>query len=540
MRCVKWLLPALMLASTQGAADENVALDPAAIDRLARRAMNEFQVPGMAIGVVQGGETLYAAGHGRREAGRTGAVDAETLFRIASASKAFTSAAVAILVDQGRVSWDGAVSDYLPELRMSDPWVTGQLSLTDLLAHRSGLTPHAGDLLLWPVPNEFSTADIVGALRYFSLDSGFRRGYTYDNLLYIVAGEAVARVSGQRWGEFVDARVMAPLGMTRCFAGRIPETQMRNLAAPHAEVDGALTVIERNRIPEEPSKFAPAGGIACSLRDMLIWVGYWLDGDGPAGGGALFSAAQRRTMWAPHNWLGVGSRAAELDGTNFSAYGLGWRLRDVQGVLEVSHTGSLDGWRAHALMLPEQDVGIVVLANGSSTTARNAVMRTIEYAFLPTGQRDWIDYYRTQISLAEQRARAAEREPGPEPPADETGHRAPPRAPGAYAGRYRDPWFGDIVVTERDGRLSFAAEKSPRLSGPMTHHSGDVFIARWQDRSLGMDAYVRFEFDESDRVRRVRMKRWFEDGEGGLDHYEYLEFSPVEDNEGAMTEQTNE
>jgi CubicO group peptidase (beta-lactamase class C family) len=497
------------------------------IEELTRRVMTEFDVPGMAVGIVKNGEVLHAAGYGVREIGQPGPVDTKTLFRIASASKAFTTSAVAILADRGEMNWDGPVIDYLPELRMHDPWVTANISLVDLLAHRSGLAPHAGDLLLWPVPNDFGKEDIIHALRYFPLERGFRRGYTYDNVLYIVAGEAVARVSGTSWGEFVDVNIMQALGMKRCFAGRVPKRQMRNLAAPHGDVNGELRVIERNRIPVEPTVFAAAGGVVCSLSDMLTWLQTQLGRGTSPGGQTLFSSAQSERMWSPHNWLGVSNSAREAHGTLFSAYGLGWRLRDVQGYREVSHTGSLDGWRAHALMIPGLDLGIVVLANGSSSAARSAVMYTLEYAFLPAGQRDWVEYYLEQSRPDPERL-AAEEAQALEESAALPAAPLPARDLAAYAGSYRDPWFGDAVVQATPEGLTFSALRSPQLSGPLQHHSGDQFFVRWNDRSMGMDAYVRFEADPDGLIRSMSLERRLDDGQFDPDHFQYLDFERVD------------
>lgn len=517
------LLPATAIPAH---ALDQASVNAESVEALARRVMTGFDVPGMAVGIVKDGEVIHAAGYGVREIGEPGPVDSKTLFRIASASKAFTTSAAAILVDRGEMNWDGPVIDYLPELRMHDPWVTAHISLTDLLAHRSGLAPHAGDLLLWPVPNDFGKEDIIHALRYFPLERGFRRGYTYDNVLYIVAGEAVARVSGQSWGEFVDENIMQALGMKRCFAGRIPKRQMRNLAAPHGDVDGELRVIERNRIPVEPTVFAAAGGVVCSLSDMLTWVQTQLGRGTSPDGTQLFSAGQSQRMWSPHNWLGVGGSTRELHGTLFSAYGLGWRLRDVQGYREVSHTGSLDGWRAHALMVPELDLGIVVLANGSSSAARSAVMYTLEYAYLPAGQRDWVEYYLEQ-SRPDPEKQVAEETQAPEDSTVLPAAPLPARDLATYAGTYRDPWFGDAVVSVTADGLAFSALRSPQLSGPLEHHSGDQFFVRWNDRSMGMDAYVRFEADPDGRVRSMSLERRLDDGQFDPDHFQYLDFNRV-------------
>jgi CubicO group peptidase (beta-lactamase class C family) len=203
----------LTLWVSQTWAQEGVGISDVAVDELAKRAMSEFNMPGMAIGIVKSGQIVYSKGFGVREIGKKGKVDTATLFKIASNSKAFTTAALAVLVDDGLVGWDGLVIDYIPEFRMFDPWVTAGFTVTDLLTHRSGLQPYKGDMLLWPEPNSFTTADIIHALRFFEPVGGFRTRYAYDNLLYIVGGEIIPRVSGKSWGEFVENRIMRPAGM---------------------------------------------------------------------------------------------------------------------------------------------------------------------------------------------------------------------------------------------------------------------------------------------------------------------------------------
>ena len=514
------LLALLLFAPVCQAAD---GLGNDEIDRLARRAMKAFDVPGMAIGVIRGGEIVYAKGHGVRELGQPGDVDVDTMFKIASNSKAFTAASLAILVDEGLVNWDGAVSDYIPEFRTSDPWITAELSVTDLLAHRSGLVPHAGDLMLWPDPNGFTRRDVIRGLRYFPLVSDFRDSYNYDNVLYIVAGEIVPRVTGQGWESFVDERIMQPLGMDRCFAGAIPGSEMNNLAAPHGMIDGELAVIERSRIHGEPAVHAAAGGVVCSVSSMLKWVAMQLGRGTSPDGVTIFSAARSREMWRPANWWSVSPRNYEWHRTHFNGYGLGWRLSDVHGYKEVSHTGSLAGMRAWTLMLPELELGIVVLSNGSNTSARNAVMQTIKYAYLPEGQRDWIDTYRKLDEQAEEEMKT--RENARAQPARTV---VEPRALSAYAGRYRDPWFGEVTVSVAGDVLEFASAKSPKLTGPLEHVTADTFVARWPDRSVGMDAWVKFVFDRNGGLEAIRMNRVFDDPDATIDYFEHLDLKPVE------------
>jgi len=473
-----------------------------AVAELAARAMTEFQVPGMAIGIVKSGEVLLSQGYGVREIGKPEPVDTKTLFKIASNSKAFTTAALAVLVDDGAIAWDGLVIDYLPQFRMHDPWVTAGFTVTDLLTHRSGLKPFMGDMMLWPEPNAFTAEDIMHALRYFKPVSGFRSRYAYDNLLYIVAGQIFPPVGGQTWGEFVEQRLMRPAGMKRCFADRIPNKEMRNMAAPHGVIEGKLQVIERSRIPTQPPVSAPAGGVVCSAGDMLTWVRTQLGHGTAPNGKQLFSAAQSAEMWKPQMILNVSEHDYEMNRTHFKAYGLGWRLADVNGYKEVSHTGTLAGMKSYVVMLPELELGVVLLTNGSSSDARTSVMNTIVRSFMPVEQLDWI-----QVMLDEQEAEKAEQHPTIAEAAPRVDSCAPCASPdlAALAGRYRDPWFGDVIIRLVDGELVFDAEKSPKLSGPLSDRHGNRFVIRWTDRTLEADAYIQFETDKDNRVTSITM-----------------------------------
>jgi hypothetical protein len=330
-------------------------------------------------------------------------------------------------------------------------------------------------------------------------------------------------VTGQAFEAFVDERIMGALGMDRCFMGAIPEAEMRNLAAPHGVIDGELTVIERSRIHGEPALYAAAGGVVCSLDDMLEWVRMQLGRGTSPQGVTVFSAARSAEMWHPEISWRVSPRNYEWHRTHFNGYGLGWRLSDVYGMKEVSHTGSLAGMRAWTLMLPEKALGIVVLANGSNTAARNAVMQSIKYAYLPEGQRDWVAVYE---KLAEA---AAEEEESSATAVDEQTARpiVPPRPLARYTGRFHDPWFGGVTVTAGDEGLQFAADKSPKLSGPLAHVTADTFVARWPDRSVGMDAWLNFEFDRNGELERIRMNRVFDDPDATIDYFEHLDLRPA-------------
>jgi len=465
--------------------------------------MQQFQVPGMTIGIVRHGQTIYARGFGIREVGLPGKVDTQTMFKIASNSKAFTTAALAILIDEGKITWNGRVESYIPEFKMYDPWVSAQFTITDLLTHRSGLTKGSGDLMLWPEPNDFSHADIIHALRYFEPSSNFRTEYAYDNSLYIVAGEIIPHVTGQSWGEFVQGRIMQALGMERCFAAEIPAREMHNLAVPHGVVDGKMKVIERGRIPSKPPVSAAAGGIVCSLDGMLPWVKTQLNrGTSPAGV-ELFSLVQSKAMWQPQTIRSVSERDYKLNRTHFKAYALGWRIADVHGFNEVSHTGSLAGMRSYVVLIPELELGVVVMMHGSSSAARVAVMNTIVRSFMPVEQIDWVQLMTDEVEAwkLEQKAVSADGVS----PKTESALFEPARL-SDYTGNYRDPWFGDVALKAEDGTLVFTAAKSPKLTGPMEQTGERQFVVRWVDRSVDADAIVRFGVDETGHVATMTMQ----------------------------------
>ena len=503
--CLSWSLCFLLsLWVSMAGAQEREGINETTVAELAATAMSKFNVPGMAIGIVKGDEVLLAKGYGVREIGKDKPVDSSTLFKIASNSKAFTTAALAVLVDDGLISWDGLVIDYIPEFRMNDPWVTANFTVKDLLTHRSGLQPYVADMLLWPEPNSFTVADIIKALRYFEPVSSFRSQYAYDNQMYIIAGEIIPRVTGQTWGEFVESRIMRPAGMKHCFADRIPKKAMSNLATPHGIIEGQLSVIERGRIPAQPPVSAAAGGVICSLDDMLTWVRTQLkNGTSPAGF-EIFSETQSREMWKPQMLLRVSERDYELNKTHFKAYGLGWRLADVHGYKQISHTGTVAGMKSYIVLIPELELGVVLLTNGSSSAARSAVMITIVRSFMAVEAVDWI-----QMMLDEREAEQQENSPVVIEEERVTENKESCSVPelSQFAGRYRDPWFGDITIELEDGQLIFAADKSPKLKGALRHHDGNRFVVHWMDRTLEADAWVLFEVGENGQTTNISMTK---------------------------------
>ena len=466
------------------------------IDSLVARAMVTFHTPGMAVGVVENGGLVYARGHGVCEVGRPETVDANTIFQIASLTKAFTAAALGILVDEGKLGWDDPVIDYLPEFRMYDPWVTREFTIRDLLTHRSGLGLGAGDLLFWPEATS-TIEDVIRAMRFLEPATSFRTAYAYDNLLYSIAGEVVARVSGLAWEDFVETRIFEPLGMTECGAVLAHVQENPNRATPHMMVDGRLETTFFNN----QRATASAGGINCNINGLAKWAAMHLAGGALPNGDRLLSATTHSELWKPVTLIPVNDWDRETSRTHFSAYALGWRLSDFFGYLKVSHGGALQGMTSSIGLLPEKGVAVTALCNQWSD-APAVVTLEILNAYVSDTPTDWV------ATVAELHAEEANKaaEAVEDAFAARNADSTPSLPLASYVGTYRDPWYGDVFVEADDDGLVIRFGRSELLTGRLEHFQYDTFVARWLDRSLNADAYVTFILGADGAVAAGRMK----------------------------------
>ncbi|WP_035560559.1 serine hydrolase [Hymenobacter sp. IS2118] len=490
-------------ASAQLAAPPTAPLDIAAVDAVVARTLKAFDVPGMAVAVVKDGQVVLSKGYGVSSLATKAPVDENTLFGIASNTKAFTAAALGLLVEDGKMRWDDKVTDYIPEFRMYDPYVTAEFTVRDLLTHRSGLGLGAGDLMFFPDSADFTIKDVIHNLRYFKPVSSFRSKYDYDNNLYIVAGEVVARAAGQPWADFVEARLLKPLGMSRTATGysRLPDPT--NVIDGHGSVDGKVQVIRRDL----GTVGGPAGGMYSSVADLSKWA-LMLVG-GPGAPASLLKPRTQQELWSPQTILPVGPvPAAYLPysyNTHFAAYGLGWRLRDVRGYKEVSHTGGQIGMVTKVTLLPELHLGIIVLTNQESGAAFTAVSDAIEDHYLGLTGLD-----RVQL-LAD---RAAAGQSGNDKATDAVwkqvaaATKKAPKRPDykAYVGRYHDAWLGDVNLYMQGNQLWLKSVRSPRLVGQVLPYRGSTFVVRWKDRSLNADAFAAFTLNEMGEASSLKMK----------------------------------
>lgn len=512
-----------------------------AVAAVVDEAVARYQLPGLAVGIVVDGEVRQVELRGETVAGSGQAIGRDTLFKVASNTKAMTAALLARQVDAGLLAWDDPVVKHLPGFRMHEDWVTREIQVRDLLVHNSGLGPGAGDLMLWPEPNAFTREDVIAGLAHLVPRWSFRSRYAYDNTLYIVAGEVAAAAGGAPFDVLLRREVFEPLGMHGCRIGEWTIDGAGSIAAPHVRRDGAWVPRSEGPVVAD-MPMAAAGGVRCGLDDMLRWTRAWLDPEtwaGGAGDGASgerwLSTEQREAAWTAHMSMPVSRRMRDWNRSHYHAYGHGWRLSDVDGTQKVAHTGTLSGMYSAVTLLPEPGVGFVVLINGDAGEARTVLEQSLSKLFtggcgslsdVPCG--DGLVAHYAGLMAAEREASAAARiVAGDE--AVQAG--SAPRRPAtvaelaAWLGRYRDPWFGEATVCAAGEGVRFASEKSPRLAGPVLR-AGDRLLVDFDTLAADADAWLDFAAGGSGAAPALSMAKVDPEADFSYD-YEDLAFGRI-------------
>lgn len=468
-----------------------------AIDQVTENAMKTFDVPGMSIAVIKDGTIVHSKGYGVKSLKTGEKVQSNTNFGIASNSKAFTAAALAILVDEGKIKWDDKVITHIPEFKMYNDYVTKEFTIRDLLTHRSGLGLGAGDLMVWPDGHNFTPKDIISNIQFLKPVSDFRVKYDYDNLLYIIAGVVTERVSGQSWTDFVTKRLLEPIGMTNTAANWHLVKDKKNTIDPHVPIDGKLQVIDRytNTI------FDAAAGIYSNVDDIVKWLQFNLD-KGKVNGKQIISEKQMNEMTTPQTLQP--NRTTPPYNSLFKAYGLGWQLQDMNGKLEVSHTGGLEGIVTQTMFYPQEKLGIVILTNQQSGAAFRAISNTIKDFYLKNPSTDWVKTYDDMMKKNEEEADVITDEVWKTVEANQK-NKVIKFDSKSVIGTYKDNWFGDVVIYEKKGKIIFESKRSPQLTGEMSFYKDNTFAVKWYNRYFHADAFVYAEIKDG-KMTSFKMK----------------------------------
>jgi CubicO group peptidase (beta-lactamase class C family) len=471
---------------------------PADLDTYVAASMRTFDVPGIAVAIVKDGKIVVAKGYGVRKLGDPTPVDEFTMFAIGSNTKAFTTAALATLIDDGKLSWDDPVYQRLPGFVMYDPYVSHEMTIRDLLTHRSGMGLGEGDLLFWP-HSTYTREEVIYKLRFMKPASSFRSHYAYDNLLYMTAGQIVPAVTGTSWDDYIRQHIFAPLGMNHSNVSNSSFKAGDDYAFPHSRVDGKLQVIPFGVLDNA----APAGAINSCAADMAKWVqlqmnhGKFADRDG-----RLFSESRSKEMWSPQTILPINDLPAPLAllKPNFADYGLGWGMRDYHGRKLVGHTGGVGGFVSRVMLVPEENLGVVVLTNAEEDGAFDSILYHVLDHYFGLPPTDWIAAYKAvkdaeekeaaEIMKQAESARAAGSKPSL--PLEK------------YAGVYNDAWYGPITIRSENGGLVITFDHTPTMIGDLQHWQYDTFKAHWRVRTIE-DAFVTFALNPDGTIDSAKM-----------------------------------
>ncbi len=477
----------------------NAQIESTKLDSLIQRTLTTFEVPGISVGIFKDGEVVYAKGHGVRSLTTKKEMNANTLVGVASNSKGFTCFALAMMIDAGKLDWNDPVTKYIPEFQLYDPWVTTNFTIRDLVTHRSGMGLGAGDLMFFPEGNDFTVKDIINGVKYLKPKTSFRSKFAYNNNMFIIAGEVLKRVSGLSWEEFIETKIMVPVGMTNSKASYNRIIDKSNIIDAHTRAEGEII-----QIPHDWSETAnPAGGIVSNVTDMLIWAKFLMNDAVTEKGERLLSKNLFHELWQLQVPLRVGR--GSWYNSNFRGYGLGWFLADVKGgYKQVYHTGGLIGTVTQFTMIPDIDLAIVVLTNQMNGYAFNVITNTIKDSYLGYKNRDWLKKFGARNTKklkyndsikATVYAQVAKMKNSTTLP-----------KPSQIVGIYSDNWFGDILISHDGVSYSIRCKRSPRLFGELLPYNATTYVAKWNDRSYDADAYVQFTFNDLGNATEASMK----------------------------------
>lgn len=458
------------------------------LDAYFSKALNDWNVPGMAVGIVKDGKLVFSKGYGVKELGKPDKPDENTLFAIASNSKAFTTAAIAMMVKDGKLSLDDKVRKHLPYFELYNPFVSQDATVRDLLCHRIGFATFSGDAI-WYLSDNLTAEQIIRRAKYLQPTYNYRAGYGYSNIMYITAGEVMKTIANKRWGQIIQERILTPLDMQRTITTSKDLDKKGNYATPHQLVNAKHSPIAW----EDWEAVEATGGIISSVKDMSAWMIFNLN-NGIWKGDTMLTPRLRNTLWTPHNTFTVNQTDKDFD-THFLGYGLGWDLSDYKGRMRVGHTGGYSGMVSIVALVPDEKMGVIVLTNGMRGGLMSAVANYAIDAYLNQKERDWSAEYLANAK----KSQAADTRISDRIKARVSGTK-PSLPVESYIGKYKADIYGDIEVKKEGEQLRLYFEHSKRFNATLEHWHYDVWKIKWDDAAnLSWFEFgtVRFELDNN-------------------------------------------
>jgi CubicO group peptidase (beta-lactamase class C family) len=454
------------------------------------KARQVWAVPGLSVGVVYKNEVAFSQGFGTKKAGTGNLVDASSQFAIASNTKAFIAAALATLVQDKQIQWDDPVRSYLPEFEMYDEYVTAHITIKDLLCHRAGLGTFSGDVIWYK--SQLSASEVIERIKYIPQAYEFRSGYGYSNLMFITAGEVIKSVTGQTWDQYIKEQFLTPLGMDQTITST--HELSTNQATPHKPAHDTNQPISWVNW----DNMGAAGGIISSATDMTKWIQMLLN-QGVFNGDTLLDKDQINEMWTPHNSFVINEKSKmNPPGRNFNGYGLGWGVFDYYGRKVMTHSGGYDGMYSRVVIIPEEELGFVILSNSMSGII-GALMFDLINQYLKADTRDWQEYYFSRDVGPGMHQWTTDR-------ISARKHNTEPTIPiASYSGTYHDPMYGAISIALNDGQLRLSFEHAPDLSATLIHWQHDTWEIKWDQMHAWFDfGLLSFESNTVGEVVKIR------------------------------------
>jgi len=464
------------------------------IDATVDKAMQTWNVPGLALAVVKDDQVVLSRGYGVREMDQPEKVDDHTLFSIGSNTKAFTATAVGLLVQEGKLAWDDPVTEYIPSFQLYDSHATQLMTIRDLLCHRGGLGTWAGDMLQL---SNYSIEEIVRRVRYIPPAYGFRAGYGYCNLMFITAGHVLSTVTGMSWDDFIRQRIFEPLGMQDSVTSPFFFGDRTNIATPHEDVKGKLQTVNYRK----DNHFGAAGSICTSVSDIALWMRLQLN-HGTLDEKRFVEESIIEETHTPHTTMRLGPIEKKyFPSRHFSAYGLGWFLSDIHGRLIVRHTGGVDGMLSSVVLIPEEKVGIAIFTNKLPNAAYVALSQYLTEKLLGIPSQDWIQAYVEMEKEGKEKAEQAKKK--------KDASRARDTRPSfwleKYAGAYESDILGGATLSLEGSVLHIQLQAHESISGVLEHWHYDTFECHWDDPVLG-ESLMPFLGDGQGNVTGFRVK----------------------------------
>lgn len=476
---------------------------PPGLDQYIEKVLKTFEVPGLSVSIVKDGKVLLAKGYGLKKMGTTDMVDGNTLFSIASNSKAFTGTALAILVEEGKLNWDDRVIQHLPWFKMADTYITSNLTVRDLLVHQSGLLAYSGDLMLFP-PSTFTRREILEKVQKLPLAYDFRSTYAYDNILYLACGEIIKAVSGQEWEDFIKIRIFDKVGMPGSVSRYSEFGSKPNISFAHNRINGNITPVDDYLQQNTGDASDPAGGILSNANDISNWMITQLDSGRTPTGQQLFKPTTTRQLWniirpIPISRVSPGLKPSQMD---FWGYASGFRAYNYQKYKVVGHGGKLAGFVSQLAMVPDLKLGITVFTNQESTGAYWAIIYHVLDYYAKNKKFDWIKAFKDEQDAAFARLKESQQKNLVQ--ADAGGTFKLPVS--KLAGNYRDAVYGDVVLKPEGDGMIMEFKNLPHFNGTLKYYQYNTFISTLKNRSMKGDAYITFSLNPDGSVDQVKMK----------------------------------